>query len=312
MNTEQPLFTVATITYNSGRWVRQAIESILASSFTDFELLISDDCSSDDTWDIIQQYSDPRIKAWRNEENIGEYPNRNKVLAEARGRYLLFVDGDDILYKDSLQRISNYINFFPNPIMIWAIPQPSFIVFPYLVKPETLFLYEYFSLNKWSIIGFAETFFLVEQLKNIGGFSNRFVIGDVYVKRKLAMYGNTLLIGSGVCFWRTSLNQASQRARVNYSILRNTVAIDNAIFADPNFPLSDSQKKQAQQNLKITMVKLTIRNTLLKGRVRDFLTLFKEFEMSIVDFRLLFYKGKYDYDLSCSGENPLFNNYNFI
>ena len=94
----QPLFTVATITYNSSRWVRQAIESVLASSYTDFEYIISDDCSTDDTWDIIQEYKDGRIKAWRNQTNIGEYPNRNIVLRQAKGKYFLFIDGDDLTY----------------------------------------------------------------------------------------------------------------------------------------------------------------------------------------------------------------------
>ena len=84
-----PLFTVATITYNSSKWVRDAIESILNSTFSDFELLISDDCSSDNTWEIIQTYQDPRITAWRNEQNLGEYANRNKFIDQTLQRVVV-------------------------------------------------------------------------------------------------------------------------------------------------------------------------------------------------------------------------------
>ena len=93
----QPLFTVAVITYNSGQWLQQTIDSILSSSYENFELIISDDCSSDNTWELVKQYKDPRITSIRNTINIGEYPNRNQVLNKAIGRYILFIDGDDIL-----------------------------------------------------------------------------------------------------------------------------------------------------------------------------------------------------------------------
>lgn len=68
MKVEQPLFTVATVTYNSGRWIKQAIESVLASSYSDFEYIIADDCSNDDTWSKVNEYNDSRIVAFRQEK----------------------------------------------------------------------------------------------------------------------------------------------------------------------------------------------------------------------------------------------------
>ena len=174
MNSSQPLFTVATITYNSGKWVRHAIESVLASTFIDFEYLISDDCSTDDTWAIIEQYNDPRIRSWKNEKNIGEYPNRNKVLKEAKGKYIYYIDGDDILYKSTLRNLSEYVYGFPEAGMIWGIPHYDFIVFPVLFTPEEIFRIEFLGNYYWSMIGFPETIFKKDILLNAGGFNEKY------------------------------------------------------------------------------------------------------------------------------------------
>lgn len=311
MNAAQPLFTVATITYNSGKWVQQAIESILSSSFTDFELLISDDCSTDNTWEIIKEYKDARIRAWRNESNIGEYPNRNKVLYQAKGEYIIYVDGDDLIYRNTLQMLYGYLQEFKKPVMIWAIPQPSFVVLPFLMTPVEIFKHEYFNATNWSIIGFAETVFHVQSLKDIGGMDCRFESGDVYIKKKLAMYGDTLLVLSGLCFWRTSPTQASKRLSKNYKGLRNMFFINKRILMDEHCPLSGEEKEAAYKNLKASTIKLLMRNVLLKGRVRDFFILKKEMAFLFSELGLVLHKQNDKYKINRNGENPFINSYNF-
>ena len=66
MNTNRrPLVSVVTVTYNSALYVRDALESVLAQTYTDLEYIICDDCSTDDTWKIISEYPDTRIKAYQ-------------------------------------------------------------------------------------------------------------------------------------------------------------------------------------------------------------------------------------------------------
>ncbi len=137
MLNEQPLFTVATITYNSSKWVQQAVDSVLASSFVSFEYILADDCSSDDTWSIVSQYSDSRIVAFRHDQNIGEYANRNSVIKAAKGKYLLFVDGDDVLLKHTLRNLAEYIEDFPTAQMIWGV-HPAHIDFAILPHSTNL------------------------------------------------------------------------------------------------------------------------------------------------------------------------------
>jgi len=85
--------------FNYARFLPQAIESVLEQTYTDFEVLISDDCSTDRSFDIAQEYAakDPRIRAQRNPTNLGMVKNRNACLAMAQRPYVKFLHADDFL-----------------------------------------------------------------------------------------------------------------------------------------------------------------------------------------------------------------------
>lgn len=313
MHLVQPLFTVATITYNSGKWVSQAIDSILCSSFTDFELLIADDCSTDNTWLIVQNYDDLRIRAWRNEQNLGEYPNRNKVLNEAKGKYILFVDGDDILYRDSLRNLSEYVEAFPQAGMLWGLnPQLfPFYVFPCLVEPAVTVKLIYCSPIPISTIGFGEILFKTELLRSIGGMSEKFNIGDTYIKKKLALLCPVLFISIGFMFWRQSPQQASKKLENSFFTFFERIKIDEIMLNSPAFPLSGNDKALVVRNLRISTVKLFFSSTLLKGNIINFFKFYKMIDLQWKDLLFLFKKGDYSYSPSYDLGNPLMNSYHF-
>ena len=73
MTQSHPDITIAMVTYNSEQYVEFAVKSILQSGYENFELIISDDHSTDNTWEIIQAIQDPRIRKFQNISNIGEY-----------------------------------------------------------------------------------------------------------------------------------------------------------------------------------------------------------------------------------------------
>lgn len=312
MSTIAPLFTVATISYNSGKWIRQTIESILASSFIDFELLISDDCSTDDTWSIIKEYNDPRIRAWQNEKNIGEYPNRNKILGQAIGRYIIYIDGDDILYKASLRNLSEYIFSFPEVGMLWGIPIYDFIIYPVELSPEQIFKIEFLGNYNWSMIGFPETIFKTELLKQVGGFSETYAIGDYYIKKKIALSTNVLLMPIGTAFWRVRAGQASQKVSENYRSLLEQFEINNNVLKDEQFPLNDLDRQLAFDRLIRSTAIQVFLNTLAKGRISAFLMLKKKTRLKYADFLRMFEKSATYTKLGRSGVDPLFSKYNFI
>lgn len=309
-----PLFTIATITYNSSAWVKWTIESVLASSFIDFEYIISDDFSQDNTWEIVSSYKDERIRRWKNEQNIGEYANRNKILFEAKGQYIFFIDGDDILYKDALSSLCNFLKEFKNAGMVWGVPvrEIDFAVLPYEFSPSEIMRFIYFSFLPFSIMGLAETIFNTKQLQSIGGFSTEFIIGDTYVKRKLALTSNVILIPEGLSFWRRSENQASRRAGKNHLSFLDMHFINIEILKDPKLPFTEVERQSAIENIKISEIKLLLKNTILKGSLSDFFILYKKLNLRFSDFKYLFKKGNYDYKPIKDTSEPLMNHYNFI
>lgn len=99
-----PCVSVCVPTYRGAGYLGKTIESVLAQRFTDYELLILDDNSPDDTRSVVARYSDPRIRYIKNPDNLGPEGNWNRCLQEASGRYFKLLPQDDLLYPDTLQR----------------------------------------------------------------------------------------------------------------------------------------------------------------------------------------------------------------
>lgn len=100
-------------TYNYGNYIAETIESVLAQNFGDFELLIIDDCSGDQTSHIVESYAqkDPRIRFIVNQVNLGMVENWNSCITQARGEYIKFVFGDDLLASpDAVGRMAELLD----------------------------------------------------------------------------------------------------------------------------------------------------------------------------------------------------------
>ena len=103
---QQGLVSIVTPVYNAERFIEQTIQSVLAQTYTDWELLLIDDCSTDDSGKIIQRYAqqDERIKYHRLQENSGAAVARNTAIGLAQGEYLAFLDSDDLWVANKLKR----------------------------------------------------------------------------------------------------------------------------------------------------------------------------------------------------------------
>jgi glycosyltransferase involved in cell wall biosynthesis len=100
----QPLISICIPSYNSERFIACTLESVLSQSFTDFEIIIVDDKSTDGTVSVIKKFSDARIRFIQNEGNLGIGGNWNKVLSCPEGKYVKLLCGDDVLYPECLAR----------------------------------------------------------------------------------------------------------------------------------------------------------------------------------------------------------------
>jgi glycosyltransferase involved in cell wall biosynthesis len=106
-----PKVSVILTSFNHDKYIRDSIESVLQQAFIDFELIIWDDTSTDDSWEIIQSYSDSRIKAFRNLQNKGAVFGINKAIDEvARGEYIAIHHSDDIWELDKLAKQVDFLD----------------------------------------------------------------------------------------------------------------------------------------------------------------------------------------------------------
>lgn len=102
----QNLVSIITPNYNCGRFIAQTIESVLAQTYTNWEMLIVDDCSTDNSVQIALSYAekDSRIKVVQNEKNCGAAISRNKAIELAQGEFVAFLDSDDLWLPDKLEK----------------------------------------------------------------------------------------------------------------------------------------------------------------------------------------------------------------
>lgn len=113
-----PAVSVIMPAYNGAAWIGETIESVLAQSFADFELVIVDDCSTDHTWQVLQGFSDPRIRCFKAERNGGPVRTRNLAFAEARGRYIVGLDQDDLCTHDRFARQVAFLDAHPDVVLV--------------------------------------------------------------------------------------------------------------------------------------------------------------------------------------------------
>ena len=108
-----PKVTIMMAVFNADKYLRQAMESALAQSFTDFELLIAYDPSSDRSLDIIRSYSDSRIRILQGTAARGLTDARKRALEASRGEYIAILDPDDIAFRKRLETQVNYLESHP-------------------------------------------------------------------------------------------------------------------------------------------------------------------------------------------------------
>jgi glycosyltransferase involved in cell wall biosynthesis len=116
-----PKISVIMSVYNGGKYLREAIESILNQTFTDFEFIIVNDGSTDNSLEIILSYTDERIRIINNEKNIGLTKSLNKALKVARGEYIARQDADDVSLPNRFEEQIKYLKKHPEVVLLGTI-----------------------------------------------------------------------------------------------------------------------------------------------------------------------------------------------
>jgi glycosyltransferase involved in cell wall biosynthesis len=288
-------FSVITITYNSSQFIRDAIESVLSSSYTNFEYIIGDDCSIDNTWEIINDFNDSRIVKYRNDTNLGEYPNRNKAVTIAKGDWILFIDGDDVIYPHGLWVLHSLLKDKTDISIAVMCPENELYIAPLELSSKEIYEIE-FSEHGLINRALSHTVYHANTLRLNPFKVNDYIGLDTLNRLEVLMTGNCLLIQDNLTFWRRSNGQSSNMLRV---LLKDEMFLmSNSIFSNIACPLSIEKQNRYIMNRKIRMMRKFVR-FLFYGEYGNIYKLFMNNNLNFLDIRFLFY--------AVDNSNPMLN-----
>lgn len=98
------LVSIIMPSWNTAKFIGESIQSVIDQTYQNWELIIVDDCSTDNTDDVVASFDDPRIRYFKNSENSGAALTRNRALREANGEWIAFLDSDDLWKPDKLTK----------------------------------------------------------------------------------------------------------------------------------------------------------------------------------------------------------------
>jgi glycosyltransferase involved in cell wall biosynthesis len=247
--------------YNREQFIAEAIESVLSSSFVDFEFIICDDASADNTVTIAKQYEekDKRIKVYVNEKNLGDYPNRNKAASYAKGKYIKYCDSDDKLFDWTLGYCVEIMEKYPDAGM-GILKLDKNVQEEYLTPNESI--YKNFFENRVLNIGPSGTILKREAFESIGLFKTEYgVPSDMYFNLKMASAFPVVLLDKVFFFYRV---HDGQEFKNKYSYVCYNYKYLYDAFQLPGFPLRAEQKNYLLKKAKKSFVReffFYIRNT---------------------------------------------------
>ena len=167
------LVSIIMPSYNTAKFISETIDSVLTQTYTNWELIIVDDCSTDNTDEVVKSFlSDDRIKYIKNEKNSGAAFSRNRALCEAKGKWIAFLDSDDVWLPEKLEKQiafmekNDYHFSYTNYIEIdeFSIPNGRVITGPKKVTRHGM--YNYCWMGCLTVMYDAETIGLI-QIANI-------------------------------------------------------------------------------------------------------------------------------------------------
>ena len=251
MNSRIPDVSVLMTAYNRELYISEAIESVLTSTFINFELIIVDDCSQDRTIEIARKYEtlDSRVKVYANEKNLGDYPNRNKAASYAIGKYLKYLDSDDIMNSNCLERM--VFEMDKHPECAFGISSRN--------KKETIV---HFPINSFrvhfferGILDLSPSLTIINRtiFNNENGFWNIRCVSDVEFFMRLALKYPLLEMTTNLVNWREHPDQEIVKGKDEYlkhnlGILRDKLK-QSQLTKDEQIMILNKEKKSIIRNV---------------------------------------------------------------
>jgi len=236
--------------YNREKYIAEAVESVLDSTYTNFELIIVDDASTDQTVEIarIFENKDHRIKVYVNEQNMGDYPNRNLAATYATGKYLKYVDSDDRIEIDGLKTLVEGMEEFPNAgFGICSLKPDTNRSFPFILPSNQAYEYHFFGPGLFHL-GPLDVIFTTEAFNAMGGFKRGRMNSDIDMWHRMALEYPVVAMGAGIV-WKRTHNEQELTSQHKY--IYDLEKIKWIYLKDQNCGFSVSQLQQIKKRILI-------------------------------------------------------------
>jgi len=289
---EQPLVSILMTAYNREKYIAEAIESVLASTYQNWELIVVDDGSNDRTVEIAKSFElkDNRIKVYINEKNLGDYPNRNKAASYAKGKYIKYLDSDDIIYPHSLEVMVNGMEQFPHAGIGFSYHNyESFEKLPTLISSEESYKIHYFKKGIF-IMGPGASIYKRDFFEKIGGFNYFGVASDYEFNLRAGSHSPIVLFQNDLIWWRRHEGQEFVTSNQQNEYIKYNYLINKKILKDA--PLSATLKQKALINNDIQLGRKLLGN-LIKFQFKFFISIVQATNYPIYKLlRSIFYSKK--------------------
>jgi glycosyltransferase involved in cell wall biosynthesis len=273
-----PLVSVLMTVYNREKYIAEAIESVLNSTYTNFELLIVDDLSTDQSLSIAKEYEakDKRIKIIVNEVNLGQFQNRNKAATLAKGKYIKYVDSDDIIYDFGLSVLTSALELYPQAAIAIASQDthPTEFKYPKLVSSREAFK-TYFFNDVLLAVGPSGTMFRKEAFHSVGGYTGMHATADTELMLNLAANFPVVRVQPSFFYYRIHNEQVLTNSEKINSYVTQSYKFKLDALNSLNCPLDENEIKEAKQILKMKSIKIGLYQIIKKRRLNLGLSIIK-------------------------------------
>ena len=293
---ETILVSVIMTAYNRADFIGEAIESVLSSSYNNYELIIVDDCSTDNTVKIVKSFElkDGRIRLYVNEKNLGQFPNRNKAASYAKGNYIKFFDSDDIMNPNLLEVTIDAMLRFPESSLgiecTW--PEISIESFPVLFTSREAYVNHFFRGNDFLHFGPSSSIFKKKLFNECGGFNEEIgILADTLLMLRLAAKSPVVAYQPNLFYWRRHDGQVTIEQDDQYAMFTQRHEIRTLVLAG-EVPLSDLEKKIIKQNYKSIFIRNIPKYILSIKSYKKLFNMFRLMDVKWVDLWLALKKNK--------------------
>lgn len=243
----KPLVSVLMTSYNREKYIGEAIESVLNSTYKNFELIIVDDNSTDSTVEIARRFAanDERVQVYVNKENLGDYPNRNKAASYANGKYLKYVDADDMIYPSGLSHLVSVMEQFPMAgYGLCSLNQDKEKIFPFQLSPVEAYHYHYLGPSLFHKAPLS-AILNKEAFEDTGGFTGKQHVGDFELWHILSKKYPVVLMPHGIVWYRQHADQQMNDNRTDPFVPFKYYEVSKSFLTSTDCPLKFEEKRIA-------------------------------------------------------------------